>query len=128
MSSLVVEFNFYWIHFYGMFMLDLFWVSTYPSEVFQLVSYCFPYSPFQLPFHPNLGLWFLTSLMRLFLQIGCPKMFRRSRSTFPRIFKLLSFCLIGFWRWWLFNYPLNFTLTFPISNSMDLHGTKGVTS
>ena len=33
-------------YFDGMFMIDLFWVSTYPSKVFQLVSYCLPYSPF----------------------------------------------------------------------------------
>ena len=41
-SYFVVEFNFYWIPFDGMFMIDLFWVSTYPSEVFQLVSYWLP--------------------------------------------------------------------------------------
>ena len=55
-------------------------------------------------------------------------MFRRSRSILPRIFKALCFHLIGFWRLWLFNYPLTFTLTFPILKSMYLHCNKGVPS
>ena len=70
MSYLVVDFTYYWIPFDDMFMIELIWVFTYPSEVFQLVCHCLPYSPFQWPFHPNLGLWFLTSLMRFFHKIS----------------------------------------------------------
>ena len=128
MSSLVVEFNFYWIPFDGMFMIELFWVSTYPSKVLQLVCDCLPYSPFQWPLHPKLGFWFLTSLMRFYSQFECPKMFRRSRSILPRIFMSLSFHLIRFCRLWRFNYPLIFTLTFPNLKSIDWYGTKGVPS
>ena len=113
MSYLVVYFTYYWIPFDGLFMVELIWVSIYPSEVLQLVCDCLPYSPFQWPFHPNLGLLFLTSLMTFFSQGECPKIFRRSRNILPRIFKSLSFGLIGFWRLWLFNYPLTFTLSFP---------------
>ena len=117
-SSLVVDYALYWIHFDGMFIFELIWVSTYPSKVFQLVYDYLPYSPFQWPFHPNLGLWFLTSLMRFFSQGEYPKMFMRLRSILPSIFKLLSFCLIGFWKLWLFNYPLTFTIHFPTLNSI----------
>ena len=53
-------------YFDGMFMIELFWVSTYPSEVLQLVYDWLPYSTFQWPFHPNLGLLFLTPLIILF--------------------------------------------------------------
>lgn len=126
MSSLVVEFTFYWIPFDCMFMIDLLWVSTYPLEVFNWFPIDYPCSPFQWLYHPNLGLWFLTSLMIFFSLDECPNMFRRSRNILPRIFKLLSFHLIEFWRWWLFNYPLTFTINFPISRSIDWHGTKGV--
>ena len=113
MSYLVVGFSCYCIPFDGMFMIKLIWVYIYPLEVFQMVYHCLPYSPFQWPFHPNLGLWFLTSLMRFFSEGDCPKMFMRLRTILPRIFKSLSFRLIGFWRLWLFKYPLNFTLYFP---------------
>ena len=127
-NYLVVGFTCYWIPFDGMFMIELFWVSIYPLEVLHLVCDCLPYSPFQWPFHPNLGLWFLTSLMSFFSQGECPDMFMRSRSILPRIFKSLSFRLIGFWRLWLFKYPWNFTLSFPTLHSMDWHGTKGIPS
>ena len=42
--------------------------------------------------------------------------------------KLMPYLLVGFWRLWLFNYPLSFTLTFPTLNPMDWHDTKGVPS
>ena len=87
----MVGFTWYWIPFDGMFIVELFWVSTYPSEAFQLVCGCLPYSPFQWPCHPNLGLWFLTSLMSFFSEYEYHNMFRRSRITLPRIFKSLSF-------------------------------------
>ena len=122
---MVVELACYWIPFDGMIIIKLIWVFTYPLEVFQLVCHCLPYSPFQWPCHPNLGLWFFISLMIFFSQGECPNMFRRSRSILPRIFKSLSFHLIGFWRLWLFNYPWTFTLTFPISNSMYWHVPRG---
>ena len=46
MIYLVVDSSFYWIPFYGMFIVELFWVSTYLSELFQLVCDYLPYSPF----------------------------------------------------------------------------------
>ena len=88
----------------------------------------YPISPFQWPFHPKLGLWFLTSLMIYFSQYAFPNIVMRSRSILPSTLKLLSFRLIRFWRHRLFNYPLTFTLYFPILNSLDWHGTKGVPS
>ena len=124
MSYLVVYYTCYLIRSDGMFMIELFWVSIYPSEVLQLVCHCLPHSPF----HPNLGLLFFTYLMRFFSQGRCPKMIMRSRSILQRIFKSLSFCLIGFWRLWFFNYPFTFTITFPTLNSMDWHGIKGFPS
>ena len=51
-----------------------------------------------------------------------------SRTILPIISKSLSFYLIGFWKLWLFNYPLNFTLILPTLNLMDWHGTKGIPS
>ena len=33
MSYLVVYFTYYWIPFYGMFIVELIWLFTYPSEV-----------------------------------------------------------------------------------------------
>jgi hypothetical protein len=125
---LVVGFSFYFIPFDGMFLVEPIWVFIYPSEVLQLVCDCLPYSPFQWPFHPNLGFWVLTSLMILFSQGECPNMFMRSRTILPSISKSLSFHLIGFWRLWLFNHTLTFTLPFPTLNSMYWHGTKGNTS
>ena len=121
----MVDSTFYCIAFDGMFMIEVFWISTYPSKVLQLICDCLP---FKWPFHPNLGLSFLTPLMIFFSWGECHKMFIRSRIILQRIFKSLSFCLIGFWRPWLFNYPLTSTLNFPILFSMDWHGTKGVIS
>ena len=66
MSYLVVDSTLYWITFDGMFMIELFWVSTYPSKVLQLVCDCLPYSPFQWAFHPSLGFWFVTYSIGLF--------------------------------------------------------------
>ena len=111
-----------------MFMIELFWVTTYLSEVLQLVFDCLPYSPFQWPFHPNLGFWFLTSVIKLFSQFFLPNMFIRSRIIISRIFKFISFHLIGFWESWLLNYPLNFILSFPNLNLRDWHRTKRIPS
>ena len=108
-----------WIPFDGMFIVELIWVITYPSESFQVVYPCLPFSPFE-------GLWFLTFLMILFSQVLCAKMFIRSRTIVHRIFKFISFRLIRFWEHWLFNYPLYLTLYFPTLKLMDLHGTKQV--
>ena len=124
----MVEFTSYWTPFDCMFMINLFWVSTYTSEVFQLVCDCLPYSPFQWTFYPNLRLLFFNSLMIIFSQGECPKMFMRSMIILPRISKSLSVRLIGFWRLWLFNYQLTFTLSFLTLNSMYWHGTKGIPS
>ena len=57
-----------WIPFDGMFIVELIWVFTYPSKVFQVVYHCLPCSPFQWPFSPFKGLWFFTYIMRLFSQ------------------------------------------------------------
>ena len=43
-------------------------------------------------------------------------------------FKLIPHLLVGFWRLWLFNYPLYFTLAFHTLNPMNLHETKVVPS
>ena len=91
MSSLVVEFTFYWIPFDGMFMIELFWVSTYPPEVLQLVCDCLPYSPFQWPCSSFEGFLFFTFIVRLFSQVLIPKMFIRSRTILPRIFNSIYF-------------------------------------
>ena len=48
-----------------------------------------------------------------------------SRTIFPRSFKFIYFCLIGFWELWLFNYPFSFTLYFPTPNLMDWDETMG---
>ena len=69
-SYFLVDSTCYSIPFDGLFIVELFWVSTYPSKVFQLVCDCLPYSPFQWPFHPNLWLWFLTYLMIFFHIVG----------------------------------------------------------
>lgn len=106
--------------------LSIFFVSLRGPPIKFHISY--PFHPCKLLYHPNLGFWFLTSSMILFSQDELSKMFRRSIIILPRIYKLLSFCLTGFWRRWLFNYPLTFTLTFPILKWMDWHGTKGVPS
>ena len=45
-------FDFYWIPFDGVFIVELIWFFTYPSEAFQMVCHCLPYSPFQWPFSP----------------------------------------------------------------------------
>ena len=43
-------------------------------------------------------------------------------------FKVIPYLLVRFWRLWLFNYPLSFTLNFPILNPMYWHETKGFPS
>ena len=126
MSYLVFYSTWYWVPSDGMFMIELFWVSTYPLEVLPLVCDCLHYSRFQWPFHPNLGLLFLTSLMRFVSQGYYSNMFIRSRTILPRIFKSLSFCLIGFWKLWFFNYPLNFTLPIFTLNLMVWHWKNGM--
>ena len=122
-----------YLHAIGFLLIVCSWLISFELlPIFQKLSNWFPitypWSPFQWLCHPNPCLWFLTSLMRFFSQYEFPNMFRRLRSMLPRIFKLLSFCLIGFWMCLLFNYPLTFTLTFPILKWMDWHGTKGVPS
>ena len=52
----------------------------------------------------------------------------RSRTILLNISKFIYFCLIGFWKLWLFNYPLTFTLPFANLNLMDWHGTKLIPS
>ena len=42
--------------------------------------------------------------------------------------EMIPYLLAGFWRLWLFNYPLFFTLTFPTLIPMYWHETKGVPS
>lgn len=74
------------------------------------------------------GVVFFTFIMRLFSQVFCLNMFIRSRTIIPRIINFISFCLVGFWESWLFNYPLNFILYFPTQNLMDWHGTKFIPS
>ena len=115
-----------WISFDGIGIFYLIWVVTYPSEVFQVVYLCLPFSPFQWPFSPFEGFWFLTFIKRLFSKLNHPKMF--IRAILPRIFKSISFQLNGFWESWLFNYPLTFILYFPTLNLVYWHGTKGVLS
>ena len=43
-------------------------------------------------------------------------------------FKLIPHLLVRFWRLWLFDYPLSFTLEFPTKNFLDWHEKRGVTS
>ena len=69
-----------------------------------------------------------TFIMRLFSQLLCPNMFIGSITIIPRIFKSISFCLIGFWESWLFNYHLNLIQSFPTIKLMAWHGTKGFPS
>ena len=88
----------------------------------------YPCSTLTMTLSPYPRLWFLTPLMRFFSLCEYPKLFRMSISIFPRIPKLLSFSLIGFWGLWLFNYPWTSTLTFPILKLLDWHGTKWVPS
>ena len=57
------------IPFDGMFMVELIWVLTYPSKVFQVVYPCLPFSPFQWTFLPFEGFQFLTFLKRLFKRL-----------------------------------------------------------
>ena len=81
--------------------------------------------PFQGPFPPFGGWLFLVILTDLFSQGLCSMMFIMSKTIIPRSFKFISFNLIGFLELWLFNYPLNFTLSFPTLSTMDWHDTKG---
>ena len=115
-----------WIPFDGMFIVELIWVITYPLEFFQVVHHRLFFSPFQWPFSPFEGFWFLTFLMSLLSHFFCSKMFVGSIIILPSIFKSISFCSIGFWESWLFNYPLTFILSFPTLKLMDWNGTKGV--
>ena len=111
-----------WIPFDGMFIVELNWVFTYPSEVFQVVYHCLPFSPFQWPlviFYYYNEIIFITFFS---------KMFMRSRNILPRIFKSIYFHLIGFWESWLFNYPLTSILHLLTLNLRYWHETNGITS
>ena len=80
------------------------------------------------PFSPSEGWWFLVILVDLFSYGLCSMMLIMSRTILSRIFKFISFRLIGFWELWLFNYPFSFILNFPTPNLMDWHETKWVPS
>ena len=69
-----------WIPFASMFIYELIWVITYPSEAFQVLYPCLPFSPFK-------RLLFLTFPVRLFSQGLCSKIFIGSRTILPRILK-----------------------------------------
>ena len=117
-----------WIPFDSMSIVGLISVITYPLEAFQVVDLCLLFSPFQWPFSPFEGLWFLTILMNLFSRSLYSKMFVGSKTIISRIFKSIYFRLIGFWELSLFNYPLTLILSFPILNLMSWHGTQGFPS
>jgi hypothetical protein len=57
-----------WIYFDGISILELSWVTTYSSKIFQVVYHCLPFSPFQWPFSPFEVFSFLAYLMSLFSQ------------------------------------------------------------
>ena len=85
----------------GFFFMLCSWLISYEFlPILQKFSNWFhiayPYSPFKWLCHPNLGLWFFTSLMIFVLQDECFKMFRGLRSILPMICKTLSFHLTRF--------------------------------
>jgi hypothetical protein len=105
--------GFFWWHVYDWSLLSFFLSSIGLPIKFPIA---YPFHPSKWLCHPNLGFLFLTPLMRFFHNMNVLR------------------CLGGqeshsqFWRWWLFNYRLTFTLNFPILNFLDWHGTKGFAS
>ena len=74
-----------------------------------------------LPFR---GWLFLTTFIGLFPWVLCFIMLIMSFPILLWSFKLIPYLLVRFWRLWLFNYPLYFTLDFPTLNLMDWHDTN----
>ena len=124
-SSMVVDCTWYWLLlmvYTWLISFDFFPNLQQPSK---WVSYCLPYFTLN---HDSITLTrvvIFNSFDVLVFTVWVSQDVYNVKKNIP---KLVSIRLTGFWGFSLFNYPCNFTPTFPFLNLLDWDGTKGVPS